>query len=63
MSAELLRIVLDRKQVARACGDYASSRVSLLAGTYSVDVKFEPAAQTAEVIFTKKRVRKAKGTT
>ena len=59
---EMLRVVLDKKQVIDACAEYARFRVSLPTGTFKINVLIDPAQAEANatVVFSEKRVRKAK---
>lgn len=60
MTKELLRVTLSPERVKEACIEWARSRVS---GMEKAGVSVEGVAEgkTVEVVFTQKRVRKAKG--
>ena len=61
---ELLRVAMDEKQIKEACIDWARSRSRIDGAAARVDILGNGASATivleAEVIFTKKRERKAK---
>jgi len=63
MSTELLRIVFDVPAVARACEDMAWRQTKFDPATVRAKVELSGQGGGMQVIFTKKRVRKAKGAT
>jgi hypothetical protein len=58
---ELLRVAMNEKQVQQACEDWARSRSRVDGAGAYVELTFDPGPSlfAAEVVFSKKRERKA----